>query len=141
MPLRPRLAPLALAAILGWPIAAGAVNLPEFFPGTYEQVGPVTKKPLPVGSTVVIVRAKSGKLGFSLNAVRALDSNQGFIAGSFAPAGRAVWTQKSESGDCKLTFAAVTGGLTVVQDMEFGDCGFGAGVTASGTYAFVTEKR
>jgi hypothetical protein len=128
------LASLFALAALAVPAAAGAVNPPELFPGNYVQVSPVTKKPLEVGSSIVLVRSKSGKMGFSVNAIRALDSNQGFIAGTFAPGSKVVWAKQSEAGNCKLTFTAIPGGLTVVQDMAFGDCGFGSGVTAEGTY-------
>jgi hypothetical protein len=107
------LASLFVIAAFTVPAAAGAVNPPELF---------------------VLVRSKSGKMGFSVNAIRALDSNQGFIAGTFAPGSKVVWTKQSEAGNCKLTFTAIPGGLTVVQDMAFGDCGFGSGVTAEGTY-------
>jgi hypothetical protein len=140
MPFCRRLVPIAVAAVFAAPVAAGAVNPPAIFPGTYVQVSPASKKPLPIGSSIVVIRAKSGRLGFSLNAVRALDSNQGFVAGSFAPGSMVVWANKSQAGDCKLTFTAVPGGLTVLQDPTFGDCGFGNGVTADGTYMLETEK-
>ena len=135
---RPALA--VVAALLALPVAAGAVNPPELDAGTYVQVSPASKKPLPVGSSIVLIRAKSGRIGFSVNAVRALDSNQGYVAGSFAPATKVVWSNKSEAGDCKLTFTAVPGGITVLQDAAFGDCGFGNGVTADGTYMLEAEK-
>jgi hypothetical protein len=130
---------IALLAAALVPVAAGAVNNPEFYPGTYRQINTVTKKPLPVGTAIVLVRAKSGKLGFSINAIRALDSNQGFIAGTFQPGSRVVWTQRAEGANCKLTFTAIPHGLTVVQDAGFGDCGFGYGVTADGEYRWMGD--
>jgi hypothetical protein len=39
-----------------------------------------------------------------------------------------------------LLFESAGRALKVTQDLEFGDCGFGAGVSASGTYALVPEK-
>ena len=74
-------------------------------------------------------------LAFSLNAVRALDENSGFVAGSLgAAAHRVVWSQKGDGTDCKLTLLAVDPGIQVVQDRAFGDCGFGNGVVADGLY-------
>jgi hypothetical protein len=140
MPFCRCLVPVAVAAALAVPVVAGAVNPPEIFPGTYIQVSPASKKPLPVGSSIVVIRAKSGRLGFSLNAVRALDSNQGYVAGSFGSGTKVVWANKSEAGDCKLIFTAVPGGITVLQDRAFGDCGFANGVTADGTYMLEAEK-
>jgi hypothetical protein len=92
-----------------------------------------------MGNSIVLVRAKSGKLGFSINAIRALDMNQGFIAGTFAPGTKTVWTQNTDDAKCKLTFTAVAGGMVVDQDIRFGDCGFGYGVTADGTYHWTGE--
>ena len=90
----------------------------------------------------MIIAGKAGRLGFSLNAVRQSDSNQGFVAGTLPGMLPSTWTQTSEEGNCKLTFEAVPSvGLKVSQDLGFGDCGFGAGVTANGTYQLVAEKR
>ena len=130
--------PLTAALLIG-PTAAGAVNPPELFPGHYRQINTVTKKPLEPGNSIVLVRAKNGRLGFSINAVRALDSNQGFIAGSIAPGTKVVWIQTTDDAKCKLTFTAIPGGMTVDQDDRFGDCGFGYGVVADGTYRWTGE--
>jgi hypothetical protein len=134
-----RIALVLTAAFLAGPSVAGAVNPPELFPGHYRQINPVTKKPLDVGNSIVLVRAKSGKLGFSINAIRALDSNQGFIAGTIQPGTKVVWTQFIPDAKCKLTFTAIPGGMTVDQDYRFGDCGFGYGVVADGTYRWMGE--
>jgi hypothetical protein len=139
MPNNRALAAVLMLGTLLCPSIAGAVNNPEFFAGNYRQVNPVTKRPLPVGSAIVLVRAKNGKLGFSINAIRALDSNQGFIAGTFQPASKVVWVQKADGANCKLTFTAIPNGMTVVEDEGFGDCGFGYGVTAAGTYRWMGE--
>lgn len=135
----PRAAALAIIALFIVPSAAEAVNNSAFSAGNYRQLNTVTKKPLPVGNTIVLVRAKNGKLGFSINAIRELDSNQGFVAGTFQPASKVVWVQKSEGANCRLTFTAIPNGMTVVQDAGFGDCGFGNGVDASGTYRWMGE--
>jgi hypothetical protein len=113
---------------------------PALAPGTYQQVDLVSKKPLPVGSELVIVAGKAGQLGFSINAVRALDSNQGFIAGGLLGPLPSTWTQTGRSGNCRLRFEAVPHGVRVTQDVKFGDCGFEAGVTADGTYLLVADK-
>ena len=108
---------------------------PVLAPGTYGQISPATKKVEKIGNTVVLVRGKTGRLSFSVNAIRALDLNQGYIAGTLPAGGRSVvWSQKADGIDCHLTFTATTTGLSVVQDYKFGDCGFGYGVDASGTY-------
>ena len=134
-----RLAVVLIAALLAGPSVAMAVNPPELFPGHYSQINTVTKKPLEIGNSIVLVRAKSGRLGFSINAIRALDLNQGFIAGTIAPGTKVVWSQTPADGKCKLTFTAIPGGLRVDQDISFGDCGFGYGVTADGTYKWMGE--
>ncbi len=77
--------------------------------------------------------------GTSIDAIRELDSNQGFVAGTFQPASKVVWVQKSDGANCRLTFTAIPNGMTVVQDAGFGDCGFGNGVDASGTYRWMGE--
>ena len=140
MPFCSRFLPAAVAGLLFATGAAGAVNAPELYPGTYVQIDTVTKKPLQPGNRVVFVRSKDGSFGFSINAIRALDSNQGYVAGRFRPGRVVVWSQKSEAGDCKLTLTAIPHGMMVVQDTKFGDCGFGYGVVADGTYALEGEK-
>lgn len=113
---------------------------PKLQPGTYRQINTVTKQALPDGSRLVIIGGKGGRLGFSLNAFRQSDSNEGFAVGTLPPTLPATWTQTADSGNCKLTFEAVPNvGLKVTQDASFGDCGFGAGVTANGTYQLVAE--
>jgi hypothetical protein len=128
---------LAAAAAAGAATPSPAVLVP----GTYVQVNPVTRAPLEVGSQLVIIAGKGGRLGFSINAIRALDSNQGFVAGVLAGALPSTWSQRVGSGNCRLRFDAVPGGgVKVTQDLAFGDCGFGYGVTADGTYAVVVRK-
>jgi hypothetical protein len=119
-------------------IAAAALAL-LLAPGTYRQADVVTRNPLPVGSQLVVIAGKGGKLGFSINAIRALDSDQGFIAGTLSGTLPATWTQHGLSGDCRLRFEAVPGGLMVTEDRSFGDCGFPAGLTANGTYVRVSD--
>jgi hypothetical protein len=132
---------LALAVVLLWDATArGATPIEHFVPGTYRQIDTVTKKTLPVGNQVVIIAGKAGRLGFSVNAVRQIDTNQGFVAGTLPPVMPAVWTRTSAAGNCKLIFEGLPKGLKVTQDAGFGDCGFGYGVSASGIYALVPEK-
>ena len=130
-----------VALLTGFTDAATLPPQPKLQPGTYRQINTVTKQALPDGSQLVIIAGKAGRLGFSLNALRQSDSNQGFAAGTLPGTLPATWTQTSEAGNCKLTFEAVPNvGLKVTQDMGYGDCGFGAGVTANGTYRLVPEK-
>lgn len=119
-------------------IAAAALAL-LLVPGTYRQADAVSRKPLPVGSQLVVIAGKGGKLGFSLNAVRALDGSQGFIAGVLGGPLPLIWSRRSGAGDCRLRFETVPGGLAVTQDAADGDCGFPAGVSASGLYVRVSE--
>ena len=138
-----------MTLVLRLGIAAGLVALlgaagppaAQFVPGTYRQIDTVTKKPLGVGNQIVIIAGKGGRLGFSVNAIRQTDENQGFVAGVL-PAGPlpATWQKASSSGNCRLLFEAAGRWLKVTQDLVFGDCGFGYGVSASGTYALVPEK-
>ena len=108
---------------------------PALAPGTYGQISPLTKKIEKIGNTVVLVRGKTGRVSFSVNAIRALDLNQGYIAGTLPARGRSVvWSQEADGINCRLTFTATATGITVAQDLKFGDCGFGYGVDASGTY-------
>ncbi len=120
-------------------IAAAAALAVLLSPGTYRQADAVTRKPLPVGSQLVVIAGNGGKLGFSINAVRALDSDQGFIAGILSGPLPLTWTQHGASGDCRLRFEATPGGVSVTQDRSFGDCGFPAGVTAGGIYVRVPD--
>ena len=121
---------------------AGAALHPAFAaepttlqPGTYRQVIPATKKLRDPGNQIVFVRGKNGRLSFSVNAIRANDLNQGYVAGTLPANGSTVtWTQKEQGMDCKLTFTASATGMKVVQDDRFGDCGFGYGVVADGEY-------
>jgi hypothetical protein len=135
-------AAFAAAAVLAATAAAAPLPAPPgtLAPGTYQQVDLVSKKPLPVGSELVIVAGKGGRVGFSINAVRALDSNQGFIAGGLQGPLPVTWTQAGRSGNCRLRFEAVPHGVRITQDLTFGNCGFDAGVTADGTYLLVAEK-
>jgi hypothetical protein len=134
-------AAIGAAIVLASPAGAAVGITPEHVvPGTYRQIDTVTRKPLEIGNQIVIIAGKPGKLGFSVSAVRQADTNQGFIAGLLPPALPATWTRTSSSGNCKLTFERVPQGLKVTQDIGFGDCGFGYGVNASGTYLLVAEK-
>lgn len=129
---------LSLFALLcGLAEAAGPAHL---VPGTYRQIDGVTKKRLEIGNQIVIIAGKAGRLGFSLNAIRASDTNLGFVAGVVDTTLPATWTRTSSSGNCKLTFEPLPPhGLKVTQDPGFGDCGFGAGITATGSYELVAE--
>jgi hypothetical protein len=129
---------VASVALLGASPAPDSAG--RFVPGTYRQIDTVTKRQLGVGSQIVIIAGKAGRLGFSVNAVRQTDAGQGFVAGVLPAALPGTWTKTSSSGNCRLLFEGAGHGLKVTQDMEFGDCGFGAGVSASGTYALVVEK-
>jgi hypothetical protein len=112
----------------------------RILPGTYRQIDTVTKKPLALGNQIVIIAGKGGRLGFSVNAVRQSDMNQGFAVGLLPVQPPLTWSSTSSSGNCRLTFEALPKGLKLTQDAGFGDCGFGYGVSANGTYALVTEK-
>ncbi len=130
---------LALVAALG--VLTGIASAQGLAPGTYVQADPVTKRPLPVGSQLVVIAGKGGRAGFSLNAIRTLDSNQGFVAGILPATLPGTWSQNSETtGNCRLRFAPFVHGVQVTQDATFGDCGFGSGVTASGMYVLRAEK-
>jgi hypothetical protein len=123
---------VSAVAVCAGPALAQA---PVLAPGTYAQISPMTKKVAKIGNVVVLVRGKTGKLAFSVNAIRELDLNQGFVAGTLPARGHSViWSQKSDGADCRLTFTATATGLTVEQDLKFGDCGFGYGVAADGIY-------
>jgi hypothetical protein len=131
---------VALVLLSDTAVAATPPPVAKFVPGTYRQIDTVTKKPLPVGNQVVIIAGKAGRLAFSLNAVRQIDTNQGFAVGILPPVLPGTWTRTSAaSGNCKLLFESIPHGLRITQDAEFGDCGFGAGVSASGTYQLVAE--
>jgi hypothetical protein len=139
----------AVALIAGVPPGAmGATPAPAepvLAPGTYAQIAPGTKRPAKIGNTVVFVRGKTGGLAFSVNAIRALDLNQGFVAGILYVGNRHVhqltWVQKGGGTDCRLTFTATPTGLTIQQDLKFGDCGFGYGVVADGDYVRVSDHE
>jgi hypothetical protein len=127
-----------VVAALGAPAVAADATLQ---PGTYGQYNPGTKKLAVPGNQLVFVRGKTGRLSFSLNAVRAVDVNSGYVAGTLPANGRSVtWIQRGDGLDCKLTFTASGSGLIVVQDARFGDCGFGYGVLADGQYVKIAEN-
>jgi hypothetical protein len=119
---------------------ASAAAPERFVPGTYRQIDTVTKKTLAIGNQIVIIAGKPGRLGFSVNAVRQADTNGGFVAGVLPGVLPATWSRTSSAGNCRLIFEGLPKGLKVTQDLGFGDCGFGAGVSASGTYQLVPEK-
>lgn len=127
-----------LVLLSGIADAAGSAQL---IPGTYRQIDSVSKKRLEVGNQIVIIAGKGGRVGFSLNAIRQTDSNLGFVAGAVDGTLPVTWSRTSVSGNCKLTFEVLPPhGLKVVQDAAFGDCGFGSGVTATGSYELVAEQ-
>lgn len=128
------------AAVSAIALLAATAPPSSLLPGTYHQINPVTKVQPAVSSSVVLVRGKGGVLGFSVNAIRSVDSNMGFIAGTLAPGNPVTWTHDGEAGKCRLTFKGSARGLVVTQDLDYGDCGFGYGVTASGTYVRAQEK-
>ncbi len=128
---------LALSGPAGAETPAAAAKI---VPGTYRQIDTVTKQPLALGSQIVIIAGKAGRLGFSLNAVRQADMNQGFVVGLLPAAPPLTWSRTSAAGNCRLSFDVLPKALKVTQDVGFGDCGFGAGVNATGTYALVAEK-
>jgi hypothetical protein len=130
---------ISLAAVaLAAPAGAADATLQ---PGTYGQYNPGTKKLAVPGNQLVFVRGKTGRLSFSLNAVRAIDLNSGYVAGTLPAVGHSVtWVQRGDGLDCKLTFTASGTGLIVVQDVRFGDCGFGYGVLADGQYVRIAES-
>jgi hypothetical protein len=131
---------LWLGLSLGPAIAGAATPSPAIpRPGEYLQVEPATKKPLDGGSRLLIAAGKGGRLGFSIAAVRALDSSLGFVAGTLQGSLPLIWTQTATSGNCRLRFEAVPNGFRVTQDLGFGDCGFAGGVTANGIYLLVPE--
>ncbi len=122
-------------------VALAAAVAPVLEPGVYQQINPATKKPADPGNQIVMVRGKTGRLSFSVNAVKGPDLTQGFVVGTLPGGGRAVtWTQQADGVSCRVTFTALPGGaLQLAQDARFGDCGFGEGVRADGTY--VRAKR
>ena len=111
----------------------------KWVPGTYRQIDTVTKRVLAVGNQVVIISGRGGRMGFSVNAVRQIDTNQGFAVGILPPALPGTWTRTSSAGNCRLLFEGIPHGLKITQDAGFGDCGFGYGVSASGSYQLVAE--
>jgi hypothetical protein len=135
-----RSAVLAVLVVLAFAAPAGAAD-PILQPGTYGQYNPGTKKVAVPGNQVVFVRGKDGKLSFSLNAIRGVDLNQGYVVGTLPAGGRTVtWTQHGEGINCKLIFNATATGLTIMQDLKFGDCGFGYGVVGDGQYVKVSNS-
>jgi hypothetical protein len=120
--------------------AAGAAQTAKLVPGTYRQIDTVTKKPLEPGNQVVLVAAKGGRIAFSVNAIRQTDAGLGFVVGVIPAGLPATWSSSSASGNCRLTFQSVPHGFKLTQDTGFGDCGFGSGISATGTYALVAEK-
>jgi hypothetical protein len=129
---------LAVSAASEAATPAPAVGKP-FVPGTYRQIDTVTKALLPVGNQVVIAAGKAGRLAFSMNAVSQASANGGFAVGILPSSLPATWTRTSATGNCRLTFEVIPKGIRVTQDAGFGDCGFGAGANASGTYALIPE--
>ena len=103
-----------------------------FAPGLFRQIDPATNAVLKVGNRVRITRTSSGKLAFDLRAVRRFDLNTGEIRGYLSVASRATVTQPGLK--CRLYFTANDDGFVVSQDLEYGDCGEGYGVIASGMY-------
>jgi hypothetical protein len=119
------------------PSASGAAK--PLAPGTYRQIDTVTKAVLPVGNQIVIAAGKGKRLAFSVNAVSQSSENGGFAVGILPASLPATWTRTSSAGNCRLTFEAIPKGVKVTQDAGFGDCGFGPGANATGTYVLRAE--
>jgi len=126
-----------LFALLG---AAGSAQTAKLAPGTYRQIDTVTKKALAPGNQIVVVAAKGGRIAFSVSALAQTDATLGSVVGVIPATLPATWSQSRATGNCRLTFESVPHGIRVIQDAAFGDCGFGAGISASGTYQLVAEK-
>jgi hypothetical protein len=133
--------PLRFVAFALLPVICAASLAPArganaLVPGTYNQVSPVTQRVMRVGNEVVLQADRHGRLHFSLNAIRGSDDNMGFIGGVLQRAvGPVVWTNTERYARCRLTFVPVSGPvLRVRQDLRFGDCGFGYGVSGDGLY-------
>jgi hypothetical protein len=110
-----------------------------FVPGTYRQIDTLTKSVLPVGNQIVIAAGKGARLAFSMNAVSQSSPNGGFAVGILPGTLPATWTRTSSAGNCRLTFEAIPKGVKVIQDAGFGDCGFGPGANATGTYVLIAQ--
>jgi len=119
------------------PPALGAAK--PLAPGTYRQIDTLTKAVLPVGNQIVIAAGKGARLAFSVNAVSQSSTNGGFAVGILPGALPATWTRTSSAGNCRLTFEPIPKGVKVTQDAGFGDCGFGPGANATGTYVLRAE--
>jgi hypothetical protein len=102
--------------------------------GTYRAVDPSTRHPLHPGNELIVRSAGIGSLRFTLNAIRALDLNTGTISGTIIDKLPSTFAQTAPGGKCRLHFAAARRGVSVQQDVAFGDCGFGYGVLADGLY-------
>jgi hypothetical protein len=125
------------ALLLG---TAAAAQTAKLVAGTYRQIDTVTKRALIPGNQIVVVAAKGGRVAFSVSAMRQTDAGLGSVVGVIPAVLPATWSQSSEAGNCRLTFENVPHGIRVVQDAGFGDCGFGTGISATGTYQLVAEK-
>jgi hypothetical protein len=134
-------AAVLLALLLGTAGASPApAPGPTLVPGTYRQIDTVTKKPLAPGNQIVVIAGKGGHLAFSVSAFAQTDARLGSVVGMI-PAGLPVtWSQSTADAKCRLTFEPIPHGVRVVQDPGFGDCGFGSGMSAAGTYLLVPER-
>jgi hypothetical protein len=88
----------------------------------------------------VVTRNGTGGLDFSLDAFRQVGLHSGHVHGSVARYLPTAWTHRSPYGSCRLVFTRSALGVVVKQDDAFGDCQFGYGVTASGTYVRISSN-
>jgi hypothetical protein len=131
----------ALAGLFVLPLGtAGATQTIKLVAGTYRQIDTVTKKLLVPGNQIVLVAAKGGRIAFSVSALAQTDAALGSVVGLIPAVLPATWSQSTADGKCRLTFEGVPHGIRVTQDAGFGDCGFGAGISATGTYLLAAEK-
>jgi len=93
------------------------------------------------GCVLEVLQKGDDKIEFNLDCNRGAPSyNMGGSSGEITLKDNVATYSNNESGPCEITFKFQTSGVIVSQPDDKRECGWGYGVTCSGTYKLISRK-